>query len=119
MPDLYTRTAHDRVEDASNARGGHRLLPTPAGYPASYPVLPSVFDTRAGLDVVEQNVQGDGLAFTAEWTINENWTARNILSRREDESTTPIDFDNLPEGDLDVPAIYTHEPTSEEFQLLY
>ena len=117
--DLFFRLAYDSVEDTSNARGGHRLIPSAPGYPTAYPVLPNVFDTRAGLDVVDQNVQGDGLAFTAEWTINENWTARNILSRREDESTTPIDFDNLPEGDLDVPAIYTNEQTSEEFQLLY
>ena len=117
--DLFFRLAYDSVEDTSNARGGHRLIPSAPGYPTAYPALPNVFDTRAGLDVVDQNVQGDGLAFTAEWTINENWTARNILSRREDESTTPIDFDNLPEGDLDVPAIYTNEQTSEEFQLLY
>ena len=97
--DLFFRLAYDSVEDTSNARGGHRLIPSAPGYPTAYPVLPNVFDTRAGLDVVDQNVQGDGLAFTAEWTINENWTARNILSRREDESTTPIDFQLLYEGD--------------------
>jgi len=117
--DLFFRLAYDSVEDNSSARGGHRLLPTPAGYPASYPVLSDVFDTRAGLDVVEQSVEGEGLALTGEWTINENWSARGILSRRQDDSTTPIDFDNLPEGDLDVPAIYTNEQTSGEFQLLY
>ncbi len=117
--DLFFRLAYDSVDDTSHARGGHRLLPTPAAYATAYPVLPNVFDSRGGLNVVEQDVQGDGLALTAEWTINENWTVRNILSRRQDDSTTPIDFDNLPEGDLDVPAIYSNEQTSEEFQILY
>jgi iron complex outermembrane receptor protein len=117
--DLFFRLAYDNVEDTSNARGGHRLIPSAPGYPTSYPVLDNVFNTRAGLDVVEQSVEADGLALTAEWNINDNWTVRNILSRRQDDSTTPIDFDNLPEGDLDVPAIYTNEQTSEEFQVLY
>lgn len=117
--DLFFRLAYDSVEDSSEARGGHRLIPSAPGYPTAYPVLDNVFNTRAGLDVVEQSVEGDGLTLTAEWNINENWTVRNILSRREDESITPIDFDNLPEGDLDVPAIYTNEQTSEEFQVLY
>lgn len=117
--DLFFRLAYDSVEDTSNARGGHRLLPTPATYPTAYPVLPNVFDTRAGLDVVEQSVESDGIALSAEWTINENWAVRSNLSQRQDDSTTPIDFDNLPEGDLDVPAIYTNEQSSGEFQVLY
>ena len=116
---LFFRLAYDRVEDNSNPRGGHRLIPTAPGYTPSYPVLDDVFDTRAGLDVVEQSVEAEGLALTAEWEVNENWTVRNILARREDTSTTPIDFDSLPEPDLDVPAIYENEQFSEEFQVLY
>jgi len=115
-PDLFFRLAYDDVEDSSNARGGHRLIP---GALSGAPVLDNVHDTRAGLDVVEQNVQGDGLSLTAEWTINDNWTVRNIIADRSDRSVTPIDFDNLPSGDLDVPAIYENEQFSEEFQLLY
>tara|TARA_R110000868_G_scaffold6550_2_gene36943 strand:- start:5410 stop:7716 length:2307 start_codon:yes stop_codon:yes gene_type:complete len=117
--DLFFRLAYDSVEDNSEARGGHRLIPSAPGYTPSYGVLDNVFDTRAGLNVVPQSVTGDGLALTAEWHLNDNWTIRNILSQRQDDSTTPIDFDNLPEGDLDVPAIYTNEQTSEEFQVLY
>ncbi|WP_339747356.1 TonB-dependent receptor [uncultured Maricaulis sp.] len=122
--DLFFRLAYDNVDDTSNARGGHRLLATPANYPSAaapiaYPVLDNVFNTRAGLNVVAQSVEASGLTLTGEWSLNDNWTIRNILSRREDDSTTPIDFDNLPEGDLDVPAIYTNEQTSEEFQVLY
>lgn len=113
---LFFRLAYDNVEDTSNPRGGHRLTP---GAFSGAPVLDNVFDTRAGLDVIDQRVTAEGLSLTAEWQINDNWTVRNILSRREDRSDTPIDFDNLPSGDLDVPAIYENEQFSEEFQLLY
>lgn len=113
---LFFRLAYDSVSDTSNARGGHRLIP---GALSGAPVLPNVHDTRAGLNVVDQEVEGDGLSLTAEWQLNENWTIRNILSDRSDTSVTPIDFDNLPSGDLDVPAIYENEQFSEEFQLLY
>jgi len=116
---LFFRLAYDRVEDNSNPRGGHRLIPTTPGYTPSYPVLDDVYDTRAGLDIVQQSVEAEGLALTAEWEINENWTVRNILAQREDTSTTPIDFDSLPEADVDVPAIYENEQFSEEFQVLY
>ncbi len=113
---FFVRLAYDSVADTSNARGGHRLTP---GALSGAPVLDNVHDTRAGLNVVDQDVEGDGLALTAEWEINENWTVRNILADRNDTSVTPIDFDNLPSGDLDVPAIYENEQFSEEFQLLY
>lgn len=117
--DLFFRLAYDRVEDESNPRGGHRLIPSAPGYTPSYPVLDDVFDTRAGLDVVAQSVEAEGIALTAEWEINEHFTVRNILSSREDASVTPIDFDSLPQSDVDVPAIYENEQFSEEFQLLY
>ncbi|MDF1768749.1 TonB-dependent receptor [Maricaulis sp.] len=113
---FFVRLAYDSVSDTSNARGGHRLIP---GALSGAPVLDNVHDTRAGLNVVDQEVEGDGVALTAEWEINENWTIRNILADRSDTSITPIDFDNLPSGDLDVPAIYENEQFSEEFQLLY
>ena len=114
--DLFFRLAYDRVEDESNPRGGHRLIP---GALTGAPVLDDVFDTRAGLNVIEQYVESEGLALTAEWQINDHWMVRNILADRNDRSDTPIDFDNLPSGDLDVPAIYENEQFSEEFQLLY
>ncbi|WP_203291390.1 TonB-dependent receptor [Maricaulis parjimensis] len=113
---LFFRLSYDNVQDDSTPRGGHRLTP---GAFSGAPVLDSVFDTRSGLNVVEQEVESEGLSLTAEWQINENWTVRNILSDRNDTSVTPIDFDNLPSGDLDVPAIYENEQFSEEFQLLY
>jgi iron complex outermembrane receptor protein len=113
---FFLRLSADRVEDNSNARGGHRLIP---GALTGAPVLNDVFDTRAGLNVIPQSVEAQGVSLSMEYQLNDNWTIRNILAYRDDESLTPIDFDALPSGDFDVPAIYTNDQFSEEFQLLY
>ena len=112
------RLAGDYMNDESNARQGHRLIPDLRA-PFTYPVLDNVYDNRAGLNVVEQNVEVMGGSLIAEYEINENFTIKNILAYREDEGTTPIDFDALPEADVDVPAIYTNDQLSNEFQIAY
>jgi iron complex outermembrane receptor protein len=117
-PDFQLRLAGDYLSDESNARQGHRLI-ADLSAPFTYPVLDDVYDTRAGLDVVEQDAEGKGLSLTAEYTVNDSITLKNILAYREDASTTPIDFDSLPEADVDVPAIYENDQLSNEFQILY
>jgi iron complex outermembrane recepter protein len=117
-PDFQLRLAGDYLSDESNARQGHRLIPD-LFPPTTYPVLPDVYDTRAGLDVVEQDAEGKGVSLVGEYTLNDNFTIKNIIAYREDSSTTPIDFDSLPEADVDVPAIYENDQFSEEFQVLY
>lgn len=113
---FFLRLSADRVEDNSNARGGHRLIPGAFG---GAPVLNDVFDTRGGLNVIPQSVEAQGVSLSMEYRLNDNWTVRNILAYRDDESLTPIDFDALAVADFDVPAIYTNDQFSEEFQLLY
>jgi iron complex outermembrane recepter protein len=113
---VFIRASYDRIEDSSSPRGGHRLIP---GLLTGAPVLDNVYDTRAGLDVVEQKVEGQGFSLSGDFTINDAWTFRSITAWREDSSTTPIDFDSLPSADVDVPAIYENEQFSQEFQLLY
>jgi len=113
---MFFRLSYDRIEDDSNARGGHRLIP---GFFSGAPVLDDVFDTRAGLTVIDQRVRAEGVTFSADIQFSDNWTFRSITAYREDASDTPIDFDNLPAADLDVPAIYENEQFSQEFQLLY
>lgn len=117
-PDFQLRLAGDYLSDESNARQGHRLIADKFA-PFTYPVLPDVYDTRAGLNVVEQDAEGKGVSLVAEYTLNDNFTLKNIVAYREDTSTTPIDFDSLPEADVDVPAIYENDQLSEEFQILY
>ena len=112
------RAAGDYMNDESNARQGHRLIPD-LFPPFTYPVLNNVYDNRAGLDVVKQNVEVKGGSLTAEYQINDKFTIKNILAYREAEGTSPIDFDALPEADADVPAIYTNDQLSNEFQIAY
>lgn len=111
---LFVRFAADRTEDNSNAKHGHRELPSRNGL---LPVLTDVYDTRAGAGDVNF-VQTQGMSLQAEWTVNENLTLKSITAYREGETRTPIDFDGLPQRDLDVPAFYNDEQLTQEFQAL-
>lgn len=117
-PDFQVRIAGDYTLDNSNSRQGHRLIPDQFP-PFTFPVLDNEFDTRAGLDFPEQEVESYGGHITAEWSLDDRFTLKSITAYREDESTSPIDFDSLPSADLDVPAIYANDQFSEELQLLY
>lgn len=112
----FFRLSADTVTDDSAPRQGHRLIP---GAFSGAPVLSNVYDTRAGLNVVDQSVEASGGALLAEYQHDDRWTFRSITAYREDESTTPIDFDSLPSADLDVPAIYANDQFSQEFQILF
>ncbi|MEM1263813.1 MAG: TonB-dependent receptor [Pseudomonadota bacterium] len=113
---FFLRLAADYIDDQSDPRQGHRLT---VGNVSGAPVLGDVFDTRAGLNNPQQEVQATGIALTTEWTLNDRWMLRNILAYREDESFSPIDFDSLAADDLDVPVVYENDQLSEELQLLY
>ncbi len=106
----------DFSDDDSDPRQGHRLT---VGNVTGSPILPNVFDTRAGLSVPQQSVDSLGGALTAQWTLNDRWMIKNILAYRDDESFSPIDFDSLEAVDLDVPVVYDNEQFSEELQLIY
>ena len=101
-----------QVGDFSNTKLFEKML-------SGAPVLDDVFDTRAGLVEPVQSVEGFGVALSADWQLNDNYRIRNILSYREDDSWSPIDFDSLPAADLDVPSTYQNDQFSEELQLLY
>ena len=113
--DFFVRASYDRTEDDSNAKHGHRLLPSQDG---TIPVTGDVFDTRAGLGD-DNSVQTEGYSLTAEWTVNDLITLKSITAYREGETVTPIDFDALPQPDFDVPAVYADDQFSQELQLLY
>ncbi|XBQ15909.1 MAG: TonB-dependent receptor [Oceanicaulis sp.] len=112
---LFFRLAYDRVEDDSNPRHGHRLLPGTAPGTA---VLDDIYDTRAGL-TGEQSVSTEGLSLTGEWAINDQLTFKSITAAREGDTDTVIDFDGSPSNTLDIPAYYADEQFTQEFQLAY
>ncbi len=113
---VLIRISGDYTRDKSNARGGHRLIP---GYTSGAPVLDDVYDTRGGLIDPKQDVEAYGFSINATADLSDAFTLRSISAWRKDHSASPIDFDALPAVDLDVPAYYRNEQTSQEFQLLY
>ncbi len=113
---VFIRLSGDYVKDNSEARQGHRLI---TSLQTGAPVLDDVFDTRAGLNIVDQEVEAYGGALNIAVEVSDTITLKSITGYREDASTSPIDFDSLPAVDLDVPAIYENKQFSQEFQLLY
>ncbi|MGZ9099016.1 MAG: TonB-dependent receptor [Brevundimonas sp.] len=113
--DLSIRFAFDRVQDDSNPRHGHRELAgaTPAGA-----VLPSVYDTNAGIGD-ENSVMNQGASATVQLNLNDNWSFKSITAWREGDTDTVIDFDNTPAPTLDIPAYYADEQLTQEFQLQF
>ena len=112
---LFVRISGDYTLDRSNTRGGHRLIPSLI---TNQPVLNDVFDSRGGLLEPRQRVEGGGVTLHGELELGAGLTLRSITAWRKDKSATPIDFDALEAADLDVPAIYNNEQTSQEVQLL-
>ncbi|MGK6318935.1 TonB-dependent receptor [Sphingomonas sp. DT-204] len=113
---LFIRLTGDYTKDESSPRNGHRLIP---GLLSGLPVLDDVYDTMAGLDNPKQDVEAGGLSLSATAKLTDTLTLRSISAWRKDRSYTPIDFDSNPAADVDVPAVYRNEQTSQEFQLLY
>ncbi|MEO1964300.1 TonB-dependent receptor [Hyphomonas sp.] len=113
--DFSVRFAYDKSEDDSNAKHGHRLLPSADG---TIPVTGDVYDTRAGIGD-DNSVETEGYSLTAQWDVNDIVTLKSITAYREGSTITPIDFDALPQPDFDVPAYYNDDQFSQEFQLLY
>jgi len=113
--DVSIRLSYDRVQDDSNPRHGHRLLAgaTPAGA-----VLPSVYDTNAGIGD-DNSVMSQGASATVQINLNDNWTFKSITAWREGETTTVIDFDNTPAPTLDIPGFYADDQFTQEFQFLF
>ena len=108
------RISGDYTHDRSNARGGHRLIPS---FVSQAPVLDDVYDTRGGLNSPKQDVKAYGLAANVTLDLSDALTLKSISAWRKDKSASPIDFDALPQVDLDVPAFYNNEQISQEVQL--
>ena len=113
--DMSIRLAYDRVQDDSNPRHGHREIAgaTPAGA-----VLPSVYDTNAGVGD-ENSVMNQGASATIRLDLNDNWTFKSITAWREGDTDTVIDFDNTPAPTLDIPAYSADDQLTQEFQFLF
>jgi iron complex outermembrane receptor protein len=117
--DLFIRIAGDVTQDDSSPKNGHRLI---VGRTSGAPILSNVFDTRANLMKAmgkDQEVKAHGVSATVEYTLNNEWSVKSITAKRKDKSYAPIDFDSLAVTDMEVPALYTNEQFSQEFNLTY
>jgi iron complex outermembrane receptor protein len=115
----FFRLSGDYTHDTSNPRGGHRLIATLCTTACAQPVRPVLddeFDSRGALLDPKQKVRGGGVALHGEIGVNEWLRLKSITAYRKDRSDTPIDFDALPEADVDVPAIYKNRQFSQEVQ---
>ena len=113
--DLFVRLTADYLEDDSNPRAGHRLIP---GLLSGAPVLDDVYNSRAGI-MGPNEAEQYGVSLTAEYDISPYWLLKSISAYREDDNVQQIDFEALPAEDLDVPTIYENRQLSQEFQLSY
>ncbi|NNC37327.1 MAG: TonB-dependent receptor [Acidimicrobiales bacterium] len=109
------RIAADMTDDDSNAKHGHRLLPSAD---RTLAVTENEYDTRGGAGDLNE-VKTKGISGTITWDASDAITLKSITAYREGETVTPIDFDALPQPDFDVPAKYQDDQLSQEFQLLY
>ncbi|MDN3653138.1 TonB-dependent receptor [Thalassotalea ponticola] len=111
--DLFFRLNYDKTKDESNAKGGYRLLPSIL---TDAPVPDSVYDSYTSLPTWNE-VELEGISFTARWDVSDNTQLKYIASSRESYSPTNIDFDNTALPIFDVPAIYDDEQMTHELQL--
>ena len=113
--DVFIRFNYDKTKDDSNAKGGYRLVDSIL---TEAPQPTSVYDSYSSLPTWNE-VDLEGMSLTVNWDVNENWTFKSVTASREGDSPTNIDFDNTPLAIFDVPAKYTDEQFSQEFQLNY
>ena len=114
---MSLRLTGDYTEDTSNARNGSRLI---TSLLSNTPVQANRVRHPRGPQQPEAEHPGRWpLAGRHRASCPTRSPSRASVRIREDRSFTPIDFDALPAVDVDVPAVYRNEQTSQEFQLAY
>lgn len=107
---------YDWMEDMSGVRGAKMLAPN-RFIPGVEP-LDSRYDVRNGMPNVN-NTNMDGYALTANWYINDAWSAKYIFADRSSDTDTNIDFDVNQATIADVKAFYNDNQTTNELQFNY
>jgi iron complex outermembrane receptor protein len=115
--------AFDHVDDGSGVRGAQMLRANPYDAlltPATGPFLPLAdrYDVRNGMPNVNDTTLS-GASVTANFRMNDDWTFKYVLAKRESDTETNIDFDTTPDKIADVKAFYSDEQVTHEFQANY
>jgi iron complex outermembrane receptor protein len=114
--DVSVRFSADKTKDDSNAKGGYRMTQSLLNPAEANPS--DVFDSNADMDT-KNSVESSGTSVIVAWDVNENYTFKSISSYREGDTFTNIDFDNTSLASLHVPAIYSDDQITQEFQISY
>ncbi|TXH64304.1 MAG: TonB-dependent receptor [Thermomonas sp.] len=115
--------AFDHVDDSSGVRGAQMLRANPFDAlftPATGPFLPlaSRYDVRNGMPNVNDTTLS-GASITANFRMNDDWSFKYVLAKRESDTETNIDFDTTPDRIADVKAFYSDEQVTHEVQANY
>ncbi|MFL0809028.1 MAG: TonB-dependent receptor [Agarilytica sp.] len=113
------RLSSDITVDDSNTKSGYRLLSSPA-----MPLVEGRYDTQAGLQddyhpINQNKVISRGYSSTLEWKMDEHFLLNMVTAFRSDDVDSAIDFNALPNNNLDVHVRYENEQFSQELRLSY
>jgi iron complex outermembrane receptor protein len=119
--DVLVRLSGDYIQDDSSARQGYRLLPTITS--AQPELLSGHYDTLAGITdfgpITDNEVEAWGGQLRIEWSPSDAWKLQSITAYREDDTSSPIDFDSTQPQSFDAPVEYKNDQFSQEIQLTY
>ena len=116
---FFARLNYDKTIDDSNARGGHRFLPSVLPSSMSVEPIPSnVYDAGTSSPTWNE-LTTEGVSLTLSYQFNDTWSIKSVSAKRQNYSLANIDFDNTHLRIFDVPAIYDDEQFTQEFQLNY
>ncbi len=117
----FFRIAADKTDDDSNQVCGTQSSQTLLTHPATgEPFLASgdPYDSACGT-THKSNVENQGFSFTAQYDLNDEVSFKYVYADREGETQQFIDFEGTPLDAFDVPAKYSDDQQSHEFQINY
>ena len=115
--------AFDHTVDTSGVRGAQMYRANPFDglfTPATGPFLPldSRYDVRNGMPNINDTTLS-GASMTANYRMNDDWSFKYVLAKRESDTETNIDFDTTPDRIADVKAFYSDQQVTHEVQANY
>ncbi|AWV07084.1 TonB-dependent receptor [Marilutibacter maris] len=120
--DFNIQVAYDWMDDQSGVRGAQMLAPNPfnALFPqyGDFPPLDDRYDVRNGMPNINDTSM-KGLSATASWRVNDDWSLKYVIAKRESDTETNIDFDLTTAPIVDVKAFYSDQQVSNELQVNY
>ncbi|MBB1087514.1 TonB-dependent receptor [Lysobacter sp. SG-8] len=113
----------DWMDDQSGVRGAKMLAPNPFNtllFPqyGAFPPLDDRYDVRNGMPNINDTSM-KGISAAANWRINDDFSLKYVIAKRESDTETNIDFDLTTAPITDVKAFYSDEQVSNELQVNY